>query len=223
MAHEPDTSTSASQASPSQDDQLLLTACGLDIDYANTVSQTLMLPFFTVDLDFDLSYPSLRTSMEQDAGRDADTPAAAGDSAMLNPIAYPAPHEHARSSPGTSLEASLSPTAYQDYGARQTSVHSDPIEDTFAPCGVFRPHVGSDARHAAAVRRRSTERRAPAYACAHCDRTYTRKANLDDHVQRHENRLLYTCSGSGPGNACTSRFNTLHDLRSHRKLVHRDP
>ncbi|TRM56447.1 hypothetical protein BD626DRAFT_575682 [Schizophyllum amplum] len=77
-----------------------------------------------------------------------------------------------------------------------------------------RPHVGgSPAQITAIHRRRAAEAK---YLCRHCENVYTRRSNLREHEQRHENRLLYPCHKDG----CVVRFNTKGDLRSHDRKLH---
>ncbi|KAI8923642.1 hypothetical protein BC831DRAFT_381465, partial [Entophlyctis helioformis] len=47
-----------------------------------------------------------------------------------------------------------------------------------------------------------------------CDRTFTRKYNLDAHLRSHEDIRPYGCD------ACDRRFSRKHDLNRHVSSVH---
>ncbi|KAL1685893.1 hypothetical protein GGG16DRAFT_118417 [Schizophyllum commune] len=55
----------------------------------------------------------------------------------------------------------------------------------------------------------------PSHYCATCQRSFTRKFGLQDHIRRHKNLREHKCEKPG----CTWRFNTKAGLRSH--LQHR--
>ena len=98
----------------------------------------------------------------------------------------------------------------------------------------FRRDVGSEAQAAASLRRRDPEHvRDSVFQCKECDKTFTRRHNLNsaspdcgigsvahpllvDHLLRHADRKQYACIEHN----CASRFNTSGDLKSHIKKMH---
>ncbi|KAL1691165.1 hypothetical protein GGG16DRAFT_54094 [Schizophyllum commune] len=80
-----------------------------------------------------------------------------------------------------------------------------------------RREIGSQAQTEASSKRRVVQRRHPPFTCERCGKTFTRKKNLTDHMQRHQNRKEHICSLSD----CVSRFNTRSDLERHTRVVHK--
>ncbi|KAL1715714.1 hypothetical protein EV715DRAFT_160169, partial [Schizophyllum commune] len=80
-----------------------------------------------------------------------------------------------------------------------------------------RSEVGSQAQSQAARKRRASTRLPNrGFTCDQCLKTFTRKKNLIDHLQRHQNLKAFCCHESG----CQSRFNTKSDRERHVKTVH---
>ncbi|KAL1751812.1 hypothetical protein FB107DRAFT_251245 [Schizophyllum commune] len=81
----------------------------------------------------------------------------------------------------------------------------------------FRRDVGSEAQAAASLRRRDPEHVGDSiFQCNECDKTFTRRHNLNNHLLRHADRKQYACNEHN----CASRFNTSGDLKSHIKKMH---
>ncbi|KAL1702211.1 hypothetical protein EV121DRAFT_293525 [Schizophyllum commune] len=81
----------------------------------------------------------------------------------------------------------------------------------------FRRDVGSEAQAAASLRRRDPEHVGDSeFQCKECNKTFTRRHNLNNHLLRHADRKQYSCNVHN----CASRFNTSGDLKSHIKKMH---
>ncbi|KAI4524819.1 hypothetical protein K525DRAFT_252971 [Schizophyllum commune Loenen D] len=52
------------------------------------------------------------------------------------------------------------------------------------------------------------------HLCPICEKTYTTKSSLKEHLRTHANQYEYVCDGP---NSCGGRFNTRHYLLSHQK------
>ncbi|KAL1714771.1 hypothetical protein EV715DRAFT_266419 [Schizophyllum commune] len=55
------------------------------------------------------------------------------------------------------------------------------------------------------------------HLCPICEKTYTRKSSLKEHLRIHANQYEYVCDGP---DSCGERFNTRHYLLSHQKHCH---
>ncbi|KAI5887394.1 uncharacterized protein SCHCODRAFT_02641338 [Schizophyllum commune H4-8] len=82
---------------------------------------------------------------------------------------------------------------------------------------AFRSEVGSQAQSQAARKRRASARSPNrGFLCDQCHKTFTRKKNLTDHMERHRNLKAFWCRELD----CQSRFNTRSDLERHVRTVH---